>query len=123
MINSDATNTVGAYLRRRREQLGMTQAVVAERSRISPGYCSAIENSKCPPPGKAVLGRILATLDICGHEAVVIAKCAAKERGLDPEDGLLSDEAQALIADIRTFSNALAPKFLRGLRAKIKEAV
>ncbi len=40
-----------------------------------------------------------------------------------PEDGQLPDEAQDLIADIRSLAGALPPKFLRGLQTKIREAV
>jgi transcriptional regulator with XRE-family HTH domain len=100
----------------------MTQATVAAQSRISAGYYSSVENNKSPPPRKAILRRLLATLGFKEHEVVAIERQAAVERRMAPEDGQLCDEAQDLIADIRSFAGALSPRFLKGLQTKIREA-
>lgn len=115
------TDTVGARLRRRREQLGMSQATVAIQAGISAGYYSTIENSKCPPPGKGILRRLLATLKVSEPDAIAIESQAGVERGMSPEDGQLPEEAQVLIADIRRYANAVPPRFLKGMRAKLRE--
>ena len=113
--------TVGATLRRRREQLAMNQAMVAVQSGVSAGYYSTIENSKCPPPGKGTLRRLLATLKISEAETIAIERQAIIERGMSPEDGDLPEEAQVLIADIRRYANTVPARFLKGMRAKLRE--
>lgn len=112
---------VGARLRRRREKLSMTQEMVAVQCSVSTGYYSRIENSKCAPPGKGILRRLLATLKVSEAESMAIECQASVERGMSPEDGQLPEEAQLLIADIRRYAYTVPPRFLKGMRAKLRE--
>lgn len=113
--------TVGTRLRQQRELLHITQAMVAVQAGISTGYYSCIENSKCPPPRKGILRRLLETLKVSEAEVVAIERQAGVERGMSPEDGQLPEEAQVLIADIRRYANAVPPRFLKGMRTKLRE--
>lgn len=121
--SDEVLDSVGAQLRRRREELGLAQVTVAARAKLSAGYYSTIENGKCRPPAKVVLRRLLAALEVDAPQAETIEGHAARERGTTPEDWQLPDEAQELIADIRAYARVVPPRFLKGLRAKIREAV
>lgn len=122
MSGSNAfADTVGTRLRRQRELLNLTQAMVAVQAGVSAGYYCSIENSKCPPPRKGTLRRLLDTLKVSEPEVVAIERQSAVERGMSPEDGQLPEEAQVLIADIRRYANKVPPRFLKGMRAKLRE--
>ena len=119
----DERFSVGQLLRRRRVKVGLSQSVVAERSGISAAYCSTIENGKSSTPSRDVLKRFIVALSMSEEEAVELEQQAACERGTVPQDYDLPEEAQALIADIRAFANAVPPAFLLAMKAKLREVV
>lgn len=110
-------------LRQQRVKLALTQADVAKRARISTSYYSALENSKRLPPTQSTLRRILNALECSASLAEQAEKFASLERGNTLADIDLPEDAQALIADIRAYANDFSPRFIRGLRTKIREVV
>lgn len=118
---SESPQSLGDLLRERRQELGLTQVAVATRAGISTGYYSSLENLKCLPPTRQTLRRILAAIDFSAPEAQQAEQLAAMERGIALSDIDLPEEAQALITDIRKHAKTISPRFMRGLRTKIRE--
>ena len=114
---------LGLRLSSRRAAQGISQATVAATAGISPGYYSEIENSKCVAPPRHTMGRIFRAIGFSDMEIHELEQLAAEERGISRCDADLPDEVQALIKDIRKYANTLNPRFVKGLRAKIREVV
>lgn len=114
---------LGEMLRQQRVKLSLTQADVAKRARISASYYSALENSRRLPPTQSTLLRILDALECSASLANEAQQYSSLERGNTLLDVDLPEDAQALIADIRAYANDFSPRFIRGLRTKIREVV
>ena len=61
---NESVRTFGAEVFRLRMEKGITQAALALRVSVSPGYLSAIENDRVPPPAAAICGRL--AVELCG---------------------------------------------------------
>ncbi len=122
-VVSEIHLTVGPLLREQRKKLTLTQAVVAKTAKISASYYSALENSMRLPPTRSTLRRILAALECSPSQIEEAERIAGLERGNALLDINLPEEAQELIADIRRCAYEISPRFIRGLRTKIREAV
>lgn len=122
-MKSQTQRDLGRQLNIRRLGQGLSQAAVAAAAGISPAYYSEIENSKRVPPPRHTMARIFRAVGFDENETHELEQLAAKERGLTPSDANLPAEAQALIKDIRKYAKAMNPRFIKGLRAKIREAV
>jgi len=114
---------VGDRLRRRREALGMTRAMVVKQIRASDLYYSAIEDSMCPPPGPDLLRTLMRVLEVSDPEAKDIERQARIEREQFAADEHLPEEALQLIADIRKYANVVPPRFLKRLRKYLTEVL
>lgn len=114
---------LGLRLSGRRAAQGLSQAAIAATAGISSGYYSEIENSKCVAPPRHTMERIFRAIGFSDMEICELEQLAAEERGLSGCDADLPEEVQALIKDIRKYANMLNPRFVKGLRAKIREVV
>jgi HTH-type transcriptional regulator, competence development regulator len=77
-MESDVTPTLGAYLRRRREELrGADRAYslrqVAERLGVEPSYLSQVERNIGSPPSEETLVRLCAALDLDADVTMALA--------------------------------------------------
>jgi transcriptional regulator with XRE-family HTH domain len=116
----NSLESLGAQLRLRRIELGLSENAVSEASGISTSYYSAIETGRRTPPANT-LDRIMSALGISGEAAKAVRELAATERGLSLDDAELPEEVQGLIGDIRKAANTLQPRFTKWLRSKIRE--
>ena len=114
---------LGQRLNARRIEQGKTQAEIASVAGISASYYCEIENSKCIPPPRLRLSKIIIAVGFRDAEARELEKLAAEERGLSHGDVDLPEDVQTLIQEIRKHANEMNPRFIRGLRTKIREAV
>lgn len=70
----DAANTgIGAFIRARREALGLAQNALARRAELSPAYLSQIETGKTSTPGAAIRRRIAEALGVRHVDLLVAA--------------------------------------------------
>ncbi|MFZ2852605.1 MAG: helix-turn-helix transcriptional regulator [Rhodocyclaceae bacterium] len=115
-----AQQVLGSLLSRRRREQKLSQVTVAVAAGISPGYYCSVENSKRVPP-PSTLAPIFEALDFNEKEIAELNRLAAEERGLSLEDSELPEHIQALVHDIRKTAKALNPRFVQGLRTKIRE--
>ena len=115
--------TLGQHLSAQRIEQGKTQAEIASAAGISASYYSEIENSKCIPPPRIRLSQIILALGFCDLKACELERLAATERGLLYGDANLPEDVQTLIKDIRKHANEMNPRFIRGLRTKIRESI
>jgi len=120
MPTSNSSVSLGLQLNRRRVELKLSQSAVAAEAGISPSYYSCIEKDRQIPPTNT-LARIIKALCFCEDGAREIRKLAAVGRGLSSDDAELPEEIQALIADIRKAASTMPPRFVKGLRTRIRE--
>ncbi len=116
-------HSLGKRLAEKRIEHGKTQAEIAGAAGISTSYFCEIENGKCIPPPRGRLSQLIDAIGFCDAEARELEKLAAEERGLSRNDADLPEDVQTLIRDIRKHANEMNPRFIRGLRAKIREAI
>ena len=116
-------SALGQRLRCRRTEQGLSQAAVAAAVGISSSYYSEIETSKRIPPPPHRMSQIIQAIGFCDTEIDELEQLAAVERGLSHSDVGLSDDIQALIREIRKHANTMNPRFIQGLRTRIREAV
>lgn len=114
---------LGQRLKRRRLELNRTQAQIAAGAGISDSYYSEIENGMTTPPPTNRMEKILSTLELCETETHELLQLASISRGLAYGEAELPPEVQALIRDIRLHANDMSPRFIKGLRTKIREVV
>jgi transcriptional regulator with XRE-family HTH domain len=114
---------LGQRLKRRRLELGRKQGEVAVTAGISASYFSEIENGKSVPPPHERMAKILSALEFCEAETYELLQFASIARGLLYGEADLPEEVQSLIREIRLHANDLSPRFLKGLHAKIREAL
>jgi hypothetical protein len=67
------------------------------------------------------LARIVSALALDPNEAHRLNELAALNRGLHKEDAGLPDEVSDLIADVRRAALVMPTRFVRELRARIRE--
>lgn len=115
--------TFGEAVYRQRNLLGVTQAEAALRGGVSTGYFSEIENGKRLPPPRHTALRIAYALGMDQTRAQEFACLALRERGGDRSDKDLPPDILDLINEIRCNAYSLRPRFIRGLRARIVEAI
>lgn len=113
---------LGKRLASQRATAGKTQAEVASAAEISTGYYSEIESGNCAPPMHRIT-KILGAIGFDGPEIRELEQLAAEARGQSREDVDLPEDVQLLIRDIRKYARTMSPRFVRGLRTKIREAV
>ena len=106
----------------KRAEQRKTQAEVAASAGISVSYYSEIETGKCVPPQHR-MSKILDAIGFNETESYELLKLTAIGRGLSPDDIDLPEEIQELIQEIRKYANAMKPRFIKGLRNKIREAI
>jgi len=123
IMTNKTLKALGQRLNRRRLEQGLTQAAVASAANISAGYYSEIENGKCAPPPRKRMAQIFNVLDFSDIEIHELELLAVKARGLSKDDIDLPDDVQALILEIRRYASIMNPRFVQGLRAKIREVV
>jgi len=100
-------------------RLGLPQADVAARARISPAYFSGLENSKRPAPPPATVWRIARALELGPREAQILCVLAESERAITVHEAELAPEIKDLLALIR----ACAPSMGRGLVSRIQTTI
>jgi len=120
-IKSRTKDTFGGKLAELRLSRRLTQANVATVANISTAYYSAIENDKRIPPHMNILTPILTALECTKPEATYLKELAAAERRITPMELYLSDEAQALIIDIRKTGDKLPRRSIKAMREYIRD--
>lgn len=120
MPTQNSSVPLGFQLNQRRNELKLSEITVAAEAGISPSYYSSIEKNRQIPPA-STLTRIIKALSFCEEKALELKKLAAVGRGISPDDAELPEEIQALIADIRKAAYTMPPRFIKGLRTKIRE--
>lgn len=111
---------LGRLLERRRLELSAKRAEIAAAAGISANYYGAIERGNITPPN-STLSKIIQALRIKSDEVNQLLELAARNRGLQPEDAGLPDEVAGLIVDIRRAASVMPTRFVRELRARIRE--
>lgn len=111
---------LGGFLTNRRLQIAATRSEIAVAAGISRNYYGAIERGNITPP-TSTLARIFGALAVGPDQAKQLHEIAALNRGLHKEDAGLPDEVSSLIADIRRAAFVMPIRFVRELRAKIRE--
>lgn len=114
---------LGQRLNARRIEQGKTQAEIASIAGISASYYCEIENSKCIPPPRLRLSKIIIAVGFRDAEARELEKLAAGERGLSRVDAHLPEDVQTLLQEIRKHAHEMPPRFVRGLRTLIRESI
>lgn len=111
--------TFGGKVYAHRQRLGLAQADVAARARISPAYFSGLENSKRPAPPLRTVWRIAHALDLDPRDTQLLCVLAEGERAVAMQDAELAPDVKDLLALIR----ACAPTMGRGLVARIQDTI
>ena len=111
---------LGRLLEKRRLELSAKRAEIAAAAGISANYYGAIERGNITPPN-STLAKIIRALRIKSNEVNRLLELAARNRGLKPEDACLPDEVSRLIVDIRRAAFVMPTRFVRDLRARIRE--
>jgi len=120
-IKNRNEDTFGGKLAKLRISRHLTQADVATVANISTAYYSAIENDKRIPPHMNILELILSALQCTKLEETSLQELAAAERRITPMELYLSDEAQALIIDIRETGDKLTRRSIKAMREYIHD--
>lgn len=111
---------LGQLLERHRLELSAKRLEIANAAGISANYYGAVERGSITPPN-STLTRIIQALRIESDEANRLLELAALNRGLQREDAGLPDEVSGLIVDIRRAAFTMPTRFVRELRARIRE--
>ena len=98
----------------------MTQNCVASLSGVSASLYSLFESGKRIPSAKR-LDSISSVLQLDSITRSQINALVANTKGLSVEDAGLSDEAQALLVEIRRAANKLPNQYVMALRKEIHE--
>lgn len=111
---------IGQLLARRRMDICAQRKDIAAAAGISANYYGAIERGSLTPPN-STLARIFHALALEPDAVVQLQELAALSRGLHKEDAGLPDEVSSLIADVRRAAFVMPTRFVRELRARIRE--
>lgn len=122
MKTDNQTDGIGAYLISRRLQLGQSRAATAKSANISASYYRALEREDAIPTNRT-LEKILTALQFDENKNQRLRELVALQRGLTIEDAGLPDEVSELITEIRKLAFVLPPRFVRGLRVRIRQSI
>lgn len=111
---------LGEFLAKRRFLIAAKRREIAAAAGISENYYGAIERGSITPPN-STLARIVRALALEPDEANRLHELAALNKGLHKEDAGLPDEVSGLIADVRRAALVMPIRFVRELRARIRE--
>lgn len=117
---TQATQHIGEFLVNRRVEIAAKRSEIAAAAGISANYYGAIERGSITPP-TSTLTRIAIALGLEPEDVKRMHELAALSRGLDRQDGGLPDEVSCLIADVRRAALVMPDRFVRELRARIRE--
>lgn len=117
---SQIDTNLGQLLAKRRLEMSAKRKEIAAAAGISENYYGAIERCSITPPN-STLARIVSALGIGPDEVTRLQEIAALNRGLQKEDAGLPDEVSGLIADVRRTAFIMPTRFVRELRARIRE--
>ena len=113
-------DSLGRLLERRRLELSAKRLEIAAAAGISANYYGAIERGSITPPN-STLAKIIRALQHKSDDVTQLLELAALNRGLQREDAGLPDEVSDLIVDIRRAAFVLPTRFVRELRARVRE--
>lgn len=117
---SQIDTNLGPFLAKRRLEMSAKRKEIAAAAGISENYYGAIERGTITPPN-STLERIVRVLGLGLDEvARTSRKLPPWNRG-HKEDAGLPDEVSGLIVDIRRAALVMPTRFVRELRAKIRE--
>jgi transcriptional regulator with XRE-family HTH domain len=111
---------LGQILKRRRLEISAERLEIAAAAGISANYYGAVERGSITPPN-STLAKIIRTLQLSSDDITRLLELAALNRGLQREDAGLPDEVSGLIVDIRRAAFVMPTRFVRELRARIRE--
>lgn len=111
---------LGELLEKRRLEISAKRPEVAAAAGISANYYGAVERGGITPPN-STLAKIIRALQFSSDDENRILELAALNRGLQREDAGLPDEVSGLIVDIRRAAFVMPTRFVRELRARIRE--
>lgn len=111
---------LGRLLEKRRLEISAKRREIAAAAGISENYYGAIERGSITPPN-STLAKIIRALCLKSDDVTRILELAALNRGLRQEDAGLPDEVSGLIVDIRRAAFDMPTRFVRELRARIRE--
>lgn len=77
--------TIGARIRARREELGLSLSALAEHSGVSKGYWSQLENGAATNPSVDTLGKIADALGVALHDLLGEPRQPEHEMGRLPK--------------------------------------
>lgn len=117
-----ADETFGGKVYAHRIRLGLPQADVAARARISPAYFSGIENSKRPAPPPKTVWRIARALDLGPRDTQILCVLAEGERAVAVHEAELAPEIKDLLALIRACGPSMGSSLVTRIQDTIKEA-
>lgn len=118
--NVDAMTPLGAYLRQKRDQLGVNQKEMAVGIGITPAYLSALERGHRGKPSFALLQRIIGYLGVIWDEADQVQRLAGLS---DPKVSVDTSELSAqatefacrIAQEIHTWDDTALAKLLDAL--------
>lgn len=119
---SCADQTFGGKVFAHRTRLGLPQAYVAARARISPAYFSGIENSKRPAPPPKTVWRIARALNLGPRDTQILCLLAEGERAVAVHEAGLAPEVKELLALIRACGPSIDSNLVAQLQDTIREA-
>lgn len=111
---------LGRLLERRRLEIFAKRLEIAAAVGISANHYGAIERGSITPPN-STLAKIIRALQLKSDDVTQLQELAALNRGLQREDAGLPDEVSGLIVDIRRAALVMPTRFVRALRARIRE--
>jgi len=117
---TQSASHLGEFLAKRRVEMAARRSEIASAAGISANYYGAIERGSTTPPN-STLARIVSALGLGVDEMKQLHELAALNRGLLKDDAGLPDEVSGLIADVRRAALAMPTRFVRELRARIRE--
>jgi transcriptional regulator with XRE-family HTH domain len=112
--------SLGQLIEKRRLEISATRLKIAAAAGISANYYGAIERGSITPPN-STLAKIIRALQLKSDDVPQLLELAALNRGLQREDAGLPDEVSGLIVDIRRAAFVMPTRFVRALRARIRE--
>lgn len=122
--------TLGARIKQRREEKGISPAELARRAEISKGYVSEIESEQAPRPSADVLYRLATVLgtsiaDLLGKGSNPVSHSIPESlRRLAEKDENLTEEDVAMLAQVRFRGEQPAtPEDWRFLFESIKRSI
>jgi transcriptional regulator with XRE-family HTH domain len=115
---------VGAQVRRRRRDRGLTLAEVAERTGLNVGYLSQVENDKASP-SLETLAALAEALDVpitwflleTAPAPRLVRRAERPERAMPPGGGVMSQVDGGVARDVAIFEGSIGPGERTGFHA------